>query len=176
MAGEARFTPGEEDAVEAGRDGFRRWLGQPAQRRTLLWLALAFGTIGLALTLSQQRPFEWLLRLWLYGLFGVTALLALAVLGQLATLGRTARRLFRQDKGVHVEQVFSWTDEALCYRSSAGEGRIAWRDLHRWSEGRKTYLFWTTERTCVYLPRRSLDAALTADLRRTLAGFGPPHF
>ena len=176
MAGEARFTPSEGDAVDAGRDSFRRFLRQPAQWHTLFWLGAAIGSVGLALTLSRSQSLTWLLWIFFSLLLGLAFLLALVVLAHLATQARTARRLFRQDKGMHAEQVFRWTDESLAFCSDAGEGRILWRDLYRWSEGRHVILFWTTERLCIYLPRRSLDAVLTEDLRLTLARFGPPHF
>ena len=175
MAGEACFVPSEEDAVDAGRDSFRRFLRQPAQRQTLLWLSVALGSIGLALALSRGRSFEGPLWICLYVLLGLAALLALVLLSHLARQARTARRLFRQDKSTHGEQTISWSDEGLAFRSAAGEGRIAWRDLYRWSEGRRTFLFWTSEQLCIYLPRRDLDAALTEDLRATLGRFGPPH-
>jgi hypothetical protein len=176
MAGEARFTPSEQDAVDAGREGFRRFLRQPAQWQSLLWLGSALGLVGLALALSRTDSLSWLLWICFYSLLGLAFFLALVVLAHLVTQARTARRLFRQDRGVHVEHVFRWTDEGLAFRSGTGEGRIAWDDLYRWSEGSRAFLFWTTERLSIYLPRRSLDAVLTEDLRNTLTRFGPAHF
>jgi hypothetical protein len=176
MAGEARFSPSEEDAVDAGRDSFRRFLRQPAQWQALLWLGGAIGLVGLALAVSRSHALQGPLRICFYILIGLGVALALIVLAYLTTRARTSRRLFHQDKGVHGEHVFRWTDEGLAFRSDAGKGRIAWGDLHRWSEGRRVILFWTTEQLCIYLPRRSLDAVLAEDLRRTLVCFGPPHF
>lgn len=177
MAGEASFIPGEQDAVDAMRDSFRRYVSQPAQKRALLGFGAAAGIVMLAVAISlRSPPLGPILGFSLYAVAVGMVLLPIALLIHYLRIAATARRVFRQDRGMHVEHRYRWSDDGLAFHSSAGEGRIAWADLYRWSKGRNSFLLWTNERVCLYLPRRALDEPQADDLRQTAMRFGPPHF
>jgi hypothetical protein len=85
----------------------------------------------------------------------------------------TSRRQFRQRRTMHTAVFYSWSDEALSYRSSNANGTFPWSDLHRWTEGRHSFLFYLEDRMFHFVPRRVLSDEQVEDLRRTAKAFGP---
>ena len=174
MAGEVTYQPTEADYVAAHRDWFLRVIGS---RRGLSTIASAAG--GAAVTIAvigllAGDPLPAILIGIGAGLFlGPVAILLCWGLAYLRLPSR-AGRLFHQHRALRKEVSYGWSDAGLTYRGANGSGRIAWEDLHRWIEGRSTFLFYVTDNLFHFVPLRSLSDAEAQDLRSTAAALGPP--
>jgi hypothetical protein len=81
--------------------------------------------------------------------------------------------MYRQQRNLHKEFQYGWSEQGLGYRTRYGSGIVPWHEVHRWSDGRDTFLFYINDRLFHFLPRRVLTAEQAEDLRWTAAEFGP---
>jgi len=86
---------------------------------------------------------------------------------------KRAGRLFHQHRALQKEVSYGWSDAGLSFQSANGSGQIQWTDLHRWAEGKHTFLFYLTDNLFHFVPRHRLSEAEAADLRTTAATHGP---
>ena len=173
MAGQVRFTPTEADIVAGSRDWFRRMLMQPRSKGMLYMAVLAGALLGAAFALQAGGPPDRALRAAALGALAGLLLVAMILGIRWALLPGQARRRFRQNKIVHAAGTYAWTDEGIGWASEAAKGHVAWRDLHRWAEGKSAFLFAVSERGVHFVPRRVLSEDEAADLRATAISYGP---
>jgi hypothetical protein len=168
VAGEIVFTPTEQDYVAANRAYLRRNI----RRRLPLAVAVATLTIYMLQSLSLGGFAPWTS---LVASIGIGIVIALAMwFGPELILARAAARLFRQQRTLHNEFQYRWSDEGLAHESPNGQGRIAWKDMYRWHDGETVFLFLLNARLYLFLPHRALSATEREDLRATATEFGPP--
>jgi len=172
MAGEAAFTASEEEYAAANREWYRcfmrrRWprlflsaIGTGAALGTIIGV-LDHGWDPVAIFASAVPPS-------LIGLVVPPAMYGFCRL----TIPRRARTLYRQHKTLQRPLRFAWSDEGLGYTTSTGTGSLAWRDLHRWAEGRGNFLFFVTDAMFYFIPKRVLSEAEADDLRTVAGGSG----
>jgi hypothetical protein len=174
MAGEISYRPTEADYVAAQRDWFAASIWRRAPR-TLATTALAVSAMLGLLGLIAGDPVGRVLGTMATALVAAPVLV-LCVWGLCYwLLPRNARRLFRQQRTLHRDFTYGWSEEGIHHRSDRGTGAIAWSDIHRWSEQRHTFLFYMNDRLFHFIPRRLLSDAEARDLSTTAAAHGPPR-
>jgi hypothetical protein len=88
-------------------------------------------------------------------------------------LPRRARKLFRQQRTLHHEMSFSWSDGGSEWRRGSSVTDTPWADYHRWMETPETFLLYVNDILFHFVPKRALDSVQADDLRATLAAQGP---
>ena len=176
MAGAVTLMPSEADVVAATRDWAWRDLRRPRQLYATLAVAAAAAIVAIIVMLNANAPPEIFAAVAAEAALGGMLVVALILAIRFAMLPGQARRTFRQNKAIQKEHVYSWSDEGIAWHSASSDSRIAWAELHRWSEGRNAFLFAVSERSVHFVPRRALSEAEAADLRATATRFGPPLF
>ena len=175
MAGVVKFTPTEDDFVNAQRDWYLRSLSQGRWLRSLVIGAGACGIVVALVWLLFESPLE----AFVFGA-GMALVVALVIpimwTINYLLLPRRAGRLFRQQRSLNKEFQYEWSETGVEYRSHDGTGQILWSDLHRWSDGRRTVLLYLNDNLFHYLPRRLMTADQVEDLRATATALGPQHF
>lgn len=84
--------------------------------------------------------------------------------------GRTAQRIFAQQKSLHLPFTLSWTAEGFSTRSDALNVSLPWRDLTKVLHDGKVILLCESDARFHTIPRRCLSPPQQADLLRTAAG------
>jgi hypothetical protein len=168
VTGEVVFTPSETDFVAAQRDYFGRWTRGRRGLLHFLIFPLVFALMG---AVQGEGSLAW--NMIGYGLAGmIVGGIALVVWRIITPL--MAKGTYRQQRNLHKEFRYGWSREGLSYRTIYGSGIIPWHELHRWSDGRDTFLLYINDRLFHFLPKRVMTAEEVADLRQTLCEFGPP--
>jgi hypothetical protein len=168
MAGQVSFTPEMADYIAASRAAWSRSMRQRPffVRLAVISLVVAMagfafgwsdGTLGDAVAAAGIAVGAVLL--WLFLVCGLTWLL----------IPRRAGRLFRQQKTLNQENIFSWNDEGLSYRTPKGHSDLTWDDLHGWFERPAVFLFLLNDRLHHFVPKRALTQEQTDDLRHAAA-------
>jgi hypothetical protein len=172
MAGEVSFTPSESDFVAAQRDYWRsRTRGARGLRLFLVFPAM-FALIGVIDSISEEGSLVW--NLLGYSIGGAVVG-GVVFVTWLVIMPAFARRTYRQQRSLHKEFQYGWSEQGLSYRTRYGSGIVPWHELHRWGDGRDTFLFYIHDRLFHFLPRHVLTAEQAEDLRWTAAEFGPPR-
>jgi hypothetical protein len=172
MAGEVEFTPSEDDYATANREWYRRQLRR-GWAKFLIVAGAGGAAVGAILGLVDEGPDP----LGIAASAFTYALIPLVV-GPVVygfcylAVPRRARRLYRQNKNLQRPMRYAWSEEGLSYASSTGTGKVAWTDLHRWSEGGSSFLFLLTDAMFHFIPKRAFAEAEAEDLRSTAARSG----
>jgi hypothetical protein len=176
MAGEVTFTLSESDYVAANRDWYLRYL----RVRGTKFAAKACGAAALlgALMGFIQDGLDPITMVSFGIACAFIALLITPLLYGLCylTYPRRARQLYRQHKNLHGPLRYAWSDRELSYDSATGTGSIAWSDLHRWSDGRVSFLFLVTDAMFHFIPKHALGEVEADDLRTVATRSGLPRF
>lgn len=175
MPGKIDFVPGEADYVSAMRANYR---GQLASAKAWLRMLLPL-LIGTALLIAALAAFggqpELALVSGLVGLAAGGTLLILRLGICYLLIGRSARKLFGQQSSLHGTQALEWDDARLLWRGPDFAMDKPWGNFHRWHETGAEFLLYANDQMLQFIPRRSLDDAQAADLRKTLVEHGPPR-
>ncbi|MDQ2878759.1 MAG: YcxB family protein [Pseudomonadota bacterium] len=172
MAGTIRFTPTEEDYVAALRLHFVRGV-QAHQfwgRLGLVVVTVAVVATGAIWALGDDL-FNAGLSAVISALAGCACLL-LIIGGNFMLLPRRSRRLFRQQKSLHHETRFAWSDSDGRWTSERGNTHTRWDEYYRSTEGGSTILLYLNGQLFQFLPHRAFDPAQIEDLRATLVSAG----
>jgi hypothetical protein len=169
VAGEVIFTPTEGDFVAAQGDHFGRWTR--GRRGLLLFLVFpaVFALMGL---IQGESSLAW--NMIGYGIAGVI-IGGITLVMWRVIMPLIAKRMYRQQRSLHKEFRYGWSPEGLSCRTKYGSGIVPWHELHRWSDGRDTFLFYVHDRLFYFVPYSALTPEQVADLRQTVAEFGPPR-
>jgi hypothetical protein len=170
MVDDVIFTPSEADFVRAQRDYWRSRTRGSRGLRLFLIFPVLFAVMGAIDSMSGEASLVW--NLVGYAICGAIAG-GLAWVALLVIMPFRARRTFRQQRNLHKEFQYGWSEDGLRYRSKYGSGIIPWHELHRWSDERHTFLFYVHDKLFHFLPHRVLTAEQAQDLRSTAARFGP---
>ena len=174
MTREVSFRLSAEDYVAANRDWFFKTIRRSSVRTVI------FGLLGLIVAIGAVQ--EWLTGGSADAITLVAALMLVVIvawplfylIGYL-TVPRRTRRLYRQHKALALPTTYNWSEEGILYRSAAGEFQMAWRDMWRWTCGKRTFLFMPNEAAFYPIPLHVLTQAQVADLRALAERHGPPR-
>jgi hypothetical protein len=170
MAGEVSFMPTEADFVAAQRDHWRVRTGGARGFRLFLIFPAVFALLGVINSASGDGSLVW--NLVGYSIAGAI-MGGSAFVTWLVIMPAYARRTYRQQRTLHKDFRYGWSEEGLSYRTKYGSGILPWHELHRWSDGRHTFLFYINDGLFHFLPRRVMTAEQAEDLRATAAEHGP---
>jgi hypothetical protein len=138
---EITFTLTEKDHLRA------QWLHmRPRLVFKVLLVLLLLLVAGALLFLRTGDPLEETGPLLTIGVAGGFLLFCYAL------LPLKWRRLYRNNAFLRREQTFSFDEEALQARSSSGEGRMKWEDLHKWKEGKEVLLIYPAPNLMYVIP------------------------
>ncbi|MDR2875990.1 MAG: YcxB family protein [Methylobacillus sp.] len=99
----------------------------------------------------------------------IVCLIAILVIAHFLIIPYQVRKIFREQKTLHVPYVWTWTEQGLEIRSEKyGHTTYPWSDLFRWEEDQHIFLFYHSSRLFSMLPRRVLSEAQADDLRRCI--------
>ena len=171
MAGEVVVNLSEADYVAANRDLFR--LARSAGQRLVDIAAVALLCAGLGAAIAWWDGRDAAAEAWLFGLIGLVVILLLYAIGYLS-MPAQGRRLFRQQSTLHDPIHYHWSEAGFGYRTARASADIAWADYYRWAEGRRSFLFFLSERMFHIVPLRALSEAEADDLRATATASGLP--
>lgn len=79
-----------------------------------------------------------------------------------------ARRIYRQQKTLHVAQTFLVDESGLGVRSELGVATLPWHMLHRWKENRHLFLVYHAPNLFTPLPKRLLSPEQVLSLQGVL--------
>jgi YcxB-like protein len=103
---------------------------------------------------------------------GLGALVGTAVggwIGRGLSIGAKAKRLFRQQKGLHRPYDLSWTTEAITLTAEHGTSRIQWPDFHKRRETDDQFLLFLSDANFLMVPKRAFpDTTLLGTFRDTV--------
>lgn len=110
-----------------------------------------------------------------YTSMAIGGLIGLAVLPPLAYfvfIPMRARKVFRQQKTLHMPVTVTWTDEG--YTATAGQhgGTIAWTDYYGWSADATMIILMQSDALFQMLPKRVLSPADLTDFEQTVTRSG----
>lgn len=83
----------------------------------------------------------------LAGMFGWLAILFLIIIPY------RAKRIYRQQKNLHLKHRFWWDREMVFFRSEDSEGKIRWSDLTKVKENRKMLLLYHSDTLFNMVPK-----------------------
>lgn len=165
MAGSVIFTPEAEDQVAVARGSFLRSLRRRRFHVRLLVAFLFAAGVGVATEWVAGEPVA---GLYVLPMIGVMAIWLPTILGVIYLLiPRRARRLFRQQKSMAGEAVFSWTGIGIDLQVRHGTSSLRWNDYHEWWQSKDVVAFGLNERLFHYVAKRTLTADQLADLLAT---------
>ena len=168
MNGQVTFAPSQADYVAATRGHYlalirsRRWL---IKITTVLALVVAAATAFIAFLYGDV------------GWFPVTMLMAMifavttGISFNLLWFPRKMRRLFAQQPLYGSEMESAWSDREFTNRSPLGTTVVQWVQFIRWRETGKSFLFYLSDSSYLFVPKSVLDDDQVLDLRRC-AGAG----
>jgi len=163
MSGQVTFAPSQADYVAATRGhyfalvGSRRWLTKAV---ILLFLLVAVATALLALIDGRIGWFPVIM-------LPVAMLTLAACIGfNLLWFPRKMRRLFAQQPLYGKEMESAWSDHEFSNRSPLGTTVVQWGQFVRWKETSKSFLFYLSDASYLFVPKRALDNDQVLDLRR----------
>jgi hypothetical protein len=163
MSGQVTFTPSPADYVAATRAHYfalirsRRWLIKTV---TMLVLLVAVATILLDFIDGEVG--------WFPVIMVPLAMLTLAacISFNLLWFPRKMRRLFAQQPLYGGETESAWSDHEFSNRGPLGTTVVQWGQFVRWKETSKSFLFYLSDASYLFVPKRALDDHLALDLRR----------
>ncbi|MEO7691837.1 MAG: YcxB family protein [Sphingomonas sp.] len=168
MSGQVSFAPSQADYVAATRGHYlalirsRRWL---IKITTVLALLVAVATAFVAFIDGEVGSFPAIM----LPLAMLTAATCISL--NLLWLPRKIRRLFTQQSLYGAEAESAWSDLEFSNRSPVGTSVLQWGQFIRWREMSKSFLFYLSDASYLFLPKRVLDDDQVLDLRRC-AGVG----
>ena len=163
MSGQVTFAPSQADYVAATRGHYfalirsRRWLIKIA---TMLVLLVAIATAFVAFIDGRVG--------WFPVIMLPVAMLAV-VIGisfNLLWFPRKMRRLFAQQPLYGAEVESAWSDREFSNGSPLGTTVVQWGQFVRWKETSKSFLFYLSDASYLFVPKRALDGDQVLDLRR----------
>ena len=168
MSGQVTFAPSQADYVAATRGHYfalirsRRWL---TKITTVLVLLVAVATAFVAFMDGEVGWFPLIM------LPAVALAMAIGISFNLLWFPRKMRRLFAQQPLYGNETESAWSDREFTNRSSLGTTVVQWAQFVRWKETSKSFLFYLSDSSYLFVPKRVLDDEQVLDLRRC-AGAG----
>lgn len=154
------------------------------------WSAVRSGTLGwrfgsifafyfiiaIAVNYLNYIPFSQIA--W-FTILGVTLLAAAAVLLFCYGLGyfllpRRTRKLFVQQKFIHLVQHFEVTDEAFISSSDLSTARLTYAMVHKWVENSHIFLIYLSDNTFIFLPVEIAGNEAIDAIRANLIAVGRP--
>jgi len=79
---------------------------------------------------------------------------------------RKMRRLFAQQPLYGNEMESAWSDREFSTRSALGATVVQWEQFVRWKEASKSFLFYLSDASYLFVPKRALDGDQLLDPRR----------
>ena len=168
MNGQVTFAPSQADYVAATRGHYlalirsRRWLIKTA---TALGVVVAVATAFVAL---MNGEVGWLPIIMLPA---VTLGATIGIWFNLLWFPRKMRRLFAQQPLYGREMESAWSDHEFSTRTPLGTTVVQWAQFVRWRETSRSFLFYLSDSSYLFVPKRVLDDDQVLDLRRC-AGAG----
>ena len=150
-----RFTPTLDDTLSVYRLN-----SKPSPLRYAVAAVLIIGFCAVFVATNRLRPSE-------YAMFILAVLTMCALMAVLLTkvlVPYRARRIFRQQAGLHGPVELSWNDATLTYRTSRGDSAIPWADFRRRREDAKVILLYQSDALFNFIPRRVLSVSATQSL------------
>ncbi len=91
-------------------------------------------------------------------------------IGQVLSIPRQARRVFRQQRGLQLPCELSWNTEGLTASAEDGVATTRWRDFHRAVELDRQFVLFFSDAAFMMIPKRSFpDVALLEDFRNQVS-------
>jgi hypothetical protein len=78
---------------------------------------------------------------------------------------RRIRRIYRQQRTLHLDYVVRWDADAMVAASENGHNVTPWRDVLRWREDAHTVLVYHSDLLFQFIPKRAASEAQLASLR-----------
>ena len=85
---------------------------------------------------------------------------------------RHARKLFRQNKSLHLEAMIGWSDEGFSYKSSLASGLQPWGHYRAWTENKDVLVMFLTDNMFNIVPKRDIPKATLEELKNLLTNAG----
>jgi Ca2+/Na+ antiporter len=161
------FQLKEDDLIDATR--LHTWTALSA-RKTALFLVVA--VIAVCAFLSGSGKLD------VWGIVVAVVLVAPAVLVVMnyTFLPMNARRMYHQQKSLQETMAVEWADDGLSWDGQSGNSRTPWTYYVKWSEDRRLFLLYHSDRMHQILPKRVLSPAGIDSIRSNLIKAGVPEF
>ncbi|ODT51202.1 YcxB family protein [Devosia sp. 63-57] len=173
MSDSVRFALTEQDMADAARlygvDAIRS-----PRRRIGLVITFVLVVVLMAMVLDIAFPLdpERLASRW-PALLGLSLLPFAVVLALGVVLNPLlARRTYRQQRSLQGELGLSWSRDQLAFDSEYGQFAMPWSHFKRWTEDKRVFLLFESERLYRIIPKRALDADQQDRFRDCLAAIG----
>ena len=163
MSGQVIFAPSQADYVAATRGHYLALIRSPRwliKITMVLVLLVAVATAFVAFIDGKVGSFP--------AIMLPVAMLTVATCISLNLLWfpRKMRRLFAQQPLYGSEMESAWSDREFTNRSPLGTTVVQWAQFIRWRETSKSFLFYLSDSSYLFVPKRVLDADQALDLRR----------
>lgn len=164
-SGVFQTTPADLAAVYRSQ---LRWLiRRPRSLRYLLLLPAVISAVAVEMFVLLDPDWTaWNLSGAVLLSFGGIALLLLLTC---ALLPRTARRHFRQQKGLHQEWRVEFTRFGLRAMTPSQDGTIAWTEYVGWSQNDEVVLLYQSDHLVQFMPTRALAPEALQTLHELVA-------
>lgn len=168
MNGQVTFAPSQADYVAATRGDYLalirspRWLIKITMRLVLL---VAIATAFVAFMGDEIGWFPVIM------LPVLVLVVATCISFNLLWFPRKMRRLFAQQPLYGSDMESAWSDRDFTNRGSLGTTVVQWEQFVRWRETSRSFLFYLSDSSYLFVPKRVLDDDQVLDLRRR-AGAG----
>jgi hypothetical protein len=135
--------------------------------RTVTLLAVASALVIVGAVVGWRAGYE---REAFIGGFVWCGALIGAWIGQIVSVTLTAKRVFRQQKGLRRAYEVSWNDVGLTVSSEDGQSTTRWADFHRDREFDDQFLLFLSDAMFLMIPKRAFpDSSLMQSFRESLA-------
>lgn len=157
-----RYTPSEDDLIEANRLWFNRELRRGGNLLFFFCGGWIFGLLGWHFGsdagIDPLLAFGAGILVWLAGLFLILA-------NMRRQIPKRVRREFAEQRALRDEVELNWSDDGLTATTAHGHSQHGWDEFRSWAENEAVFLLFHAERLFTAVPKRALSEAQVDELR-----------
>lgn len=87
-------------------------------------------------------------------------------------LPRRSRKLFRQQKLLHLETVHHTTNQAICWSNDVSSVKLPYSMTEKWAENRNTFVIYLTDQSFLIFPKRVTPSEAIDAMKSNLGAAG----
>jgi hypothetical protein len=166
----------EQNYLAANRLHFWASVRSKKSLRTLAFIWIIYLALGLGIGFLEYGKLDGLQLIMILGISltaGAAVLVPCYAIGYFS-LGYRTRKLFAQQKLLHVKQDFKVTEEALLVSSELFNTTLPYGHAHKWAENSATFLVFHSDLTFQYFPKNEVPLDAIEMLRTKLIAANCP--
>ena len=154
------FTPTEDDLRSAYKMHFRRPRGMQLVAMIATGLAISVVLSAMDGFSDGSKALNLMIVMIIWATL-ITAIIFLVI--QLWWIPRLSKKLFSQQKDLHLQTEIWWDDDKFYSKNEQGEAHLRFADLVKWQANEKVILLYRSDQLFNFLPVRIFRSYAHAD-------------